>query len=898
MDAQDLSVPIIAPVETATFILEETSAPEMNYSWEWQANLMSLPDHIRNIALVGNLHHGKTSFLDVLVNETHILPIRDRSKQDEQLRYTDTHILERERGISIKVAPMSLVLKNSTGKSYLFNIMDSPGHSNFLDEVSVAARYADGFAIVIDVLEGLLTSTELIIEHAVKENLPIILIVNKIDRLVLELKLPPTEAFYKIRYTIDQVNNFIDKISPFKNKIYPPLSPVNGNVIFSSSLLNFMFSLHTFALKYKEKTPELDVEAFSKRLWGDIFYNKSSRKFSRKPLEKGAKRTFEHYILEPLYKILTHTMEENRNDLEITLAKLNISLKPSTYKLDVKPLLQIVCSQFFGDSSAFVNAVLKYIPAPSEGGTSRLLARHYSGPKTGKEVQSIEACDPKGPLVVHVAKLFDTPNASGFCALGRVLSGTLHKNTTVSVLGETYSSYDFEDMQDCVISDLWIYQSRYKVAVDGVPAGNWALIGGVDSSIVKAATIFLSGQLSEEEMHIFRPIKYIGQPVLKVAVEPYNPSELPKMLSGLRNINKSYGIVQTKAEESGEHVIIGTGELYMDCVLHDLRVLYADIQIKVSDPVARFAETCLEKSVITAYTETPNKHNKLTVIAEPLEPEIANDIEREVVDLSSEKWTTRKVAKFFQEKYGWDVMSGLSIWSFGPEVAKPNILQDDTLSDEVDKKAMKAIRESVKQGFQWAVRDGPLCDEPIRNVRFKIIEASLSENPSQRNSSQIISTARRACYTAFLLASPRLMEPIYLFEIIVPYNVVSIIRPLVENRRGHVDTEKPIPGTPLKIIYGDVPVIDGVGFETDIRVASRGKAFITSLIFDKWSIVPGDPLDKDQKVLPLEVASPSAMAREFVIKTRRRKGLSDEPTIAKYLDESLLESLRESGWLE
>lgn len=860
---------------------------------------MNLPDHIRNVALVGNIHHGKTSFLDLLINETHVLPVRDRSKQNEQLRYTDTHVLEQERGVTIKVSPMSLVLKNSKGKSFLVNVMDTPGHSNFLDEVSVASRYVDGFVLVVDVLEGLLTSTEQIISHAIREGLPLILVVNKIDRLILELKLPPNEAFYKIRYCIDQVNNFINKVSPFKNGKYSPLSPITGNVVFASSTCNFMFSLYTFALKYKENSPEIDAKAFAKRLWGDIFYNRVTRKFTKNHQAKDSKRSFEHFILEPLYKIFTHTLEEEKEGLEETLAKLNISLKPATYRLDVKPLLQTICSLFFGDSSAFVNALCEHIPAPSQGGSSRIVQNYYTGPKDGIEIEAMEKSDSEGPLVVHIAKLISTPNASGFYALGRVMSGTLNKGVPVSVLGENYSSYDTEDMQECVVSDLWIYQSRYKVPVDGVPAGNWALIGGVDPSIVKVATIFMTNQFPEEGMHIFSPIKYIGQPVFKVAVEPFNPSELPKLLDGLRNIRKSYSVVQTKAEESGEHVIIGTGELYMDCILYDLRNLHTNIQIKVSDPVAKFAETCLETSAIRAYTETPNKHNKITVIAEPLDPDIAADIEKGIVQMAGANgWTSKKVAKFFQEKYNWDAMSALSIWDFGPESAKENILQDDTLPDEVDKKAMKAIRESVKQGFKWAMRDGPLCDEPILNVKFKIIEAELSEDPSQRNSSQIISTARRACYSAFLLASPRLMEPLYFFEIIVNYDSVNFIKSIVDRRRGHVDMDKPISGTPLRIITGDIPVIDSVGFETDIRVVTQGSAFISALVFYKWSIVPGDPLDKSQIFRPLEVSPTFAMAREFVVKTRRRKGLSDEPTITKYLDESLLESLKETGLLD
>lgn len=95
--------------------------------------------------------------------------------------------------------------------------------------------------------------------------------------------------------------------------------------------------------------------------------------------------------------------------------------------------------------------------------------------------------------------------------------------------------------------------------------------------------------------------------VLKIAIEPIAPSELPKMLSGLRSINKSYPLAVTKVEESGEHVLIGTGELYLDCVMHDLRKLFSEIEIKVSDPVTKFSETVLETSALKCYADTPNK---------------------------------------------------------------------------------------------------------------------------------------------------------------------------------------------------------------------------------------------------------------------------------------------------
>jgi U5 small nuclear ribonucleoprotein component len=104
---------------------------------------------------------------------------------------------------------MSLVLQNSKGKSSLVNIIDTPGHVNFVDEVASITRLVDGVVIVVDVVEGVMHGTEAAIRHALQENLKIVLVVNKMDRLLLELRLPPSEAFFKIKHTIEEVNSFI-----------------------------------------------------------------------------------------------------------------------------------------------------------------------------------------------------------------------------------------------------------------------------------------------------------------------------------------------------------------------------------------------------------------------------------------------------------------------------------------------------------------------------------------------------------------------------------------------------------------------------------------------------------------------------------------------------------------
>ena len=114
-------------------------------------------------------------------------------------------------------------------------------------------------------------------------------------------------------------------------------------------------------------------------------------------------------------------------------------------------------------------------------------------------------------------------------------------------------------------------------------------------------------------------------------------------------------------------------------------------------------------------------------------------------------WNKKRIGEFFQTKYEWDLLAARSIWAFGPDIRGPNILVDDTLPSEVilnaensavliedfilikinqicfnfefvqvDKSLLSTVKDSIVQGFQWGTREGPLCDEPIRNVKFKV----------------------------------------------------------------------------------------------------------------------------------------------------------------------------------
>lgn len=134
-----------------------------------------------------------------------------------------------------------------------------------------------------------------------------------------------------------------------------------------------------------------------------------------------------------------------------------------------------------------------------------------------------------------------------------------------------------------------------------------------------------------------------------------------------------------------------------------------------------------------------------------------------------------------------------------------------------------------------------------------------------------------------LTATPRLMEPVYYVEIQTPGEHIAAIYEVLARRRGHVIQDNPKPGSPLYTVKAYIPVIDANGFETDLRTHTQGAAFCLQL-FDHWSIVPGDPTDKSIKLRPLEPSPAPHLARDFVLKTRRRKGLPDDLGVGKFFE--------------
>jgi len=164
------------------------------------SELQKNPKNVRNICILAHVDHGKTTIADALVASNGIISQRMAGK----LRYMDSREDEQLRGITMKSSAISLLFAKGE-EEYIVNLIDSPGHVDFSSEVSTAVRLCDGAIVVVDVVEGVCPQTHVVLRQAWLENIRPCLVLNKIDRLITELKYSPTEAHFHLQQILEKV---------------------------------------------------------------------------------------------------------------------------------------------------------------------------------------------------------------------------------------------------------------------------------------------------------------------------------------------------------------------------------------------------------------------------------------------------------------------------------------------------------------------------------------------------------------------------------------------------------------------------------------------------------------------------------------------------------------------
>jgi len=839
----------------------------VNFTVDQIRAIMDKKRNIRNMSVIAHVDHGKSTLTDSLVSKAGIIA----GAKAGEARFTDTRKDEQERAITIKSTAITMyyelsepdmewIKQEKDGNGFLINLIDSPGHVDFSSEVTAALRVTDGALVVVDCVSGVCVQTETVLRQAISERIKPIVFMNKMDRALLELQLDEESLYKTFERIVENINVIIatynDEDGPMGNI---QVSPDNGTVGFGSGLHGWAFSLKQFATMYASKFG-IDVQKLMKRLWGDHCFNPKTNKWS-KSMKDGFIRGFCMFVLTPIYKVTQAIMNEDNEAIDKLVIKTGVSLKPEERGKVGKQLLKTFMRIWLPAGDTLLEMITIHLPSPVTAQRYRgeLL---YEGPQDDEVAVAIKNCNPDGPLCMYVSKMVPTTDKGRFYAFGRVFAGKVATGQKVRIMGPNFVPGKKEDLYVKPIQRTILMMGRYIEAIEDVPCGNICGLVGVDQYLVKTGTLSTSATA-----HNMKQMKFSVSPVVRVAVEAKNPSDLPKLVEGLKRLSKSDPMVQCIIEESGEHIVAGAGELHLEICLKDLEEDHAGIPLKKSDPVVSYRETVTEESDRMCLSKSPNKHNRLFMKARPLQEGLPKDID-EGIDECNPRTDPKIRGRYLADKYDWDINNARKIWAFGPNVNGPNLLVDCTRAVQY----LNEIKDSVVAGFQWASKEGVLCEENMRGCRFDLYDVALHADAIHRGGGQIIPTARRVLYACQLTAKPKLLEPVFLVDIQCPENAVGGIYGVLNKRRGHVFEEFQQPGTPLFQVKAYLPVNESFGFTSALRANTGGQAF-PQCVFDHWQELPGDYEDPNSK--PMQV----------VLGTRKRKGLKDEvPPLDKFYD--------------
>ncbi|KAM6035120.1 LOW QUALITY PROTEIN: elongation factor 2-like [Theristicus caerulescens] len=393
-------------IQTITGFLFFSSPIQVNFTVDQIRAIMDKKSNIRNMSVIAHVDHGKSTLTDSWVLKAGIIA----SARAGETQFTDTQKDEQERCITIKSTAISMYYELSDndlafikqcrdGSGFLINLIDSPGHVDFSSEVTAALCVTDGALVVVDCVSGVCVQTETVLRQAIAERIKPVLMINKMDRALLELQLKPEELYQTFQRIVENVNVIIStygegETGPMGNIMIDPVIGIG----FGSGLRGWVFTLKLFAEMYVTKfaakgenaqLPPVEhskkVEDMMKKLWGDqksgyssssnwmgknkhLYFDPAIGKFSKSatsPDGKKLPRTFCRLVLDPIFKIFDAIMNFKKEEVAKLIEQLDIKLDVEDQDEEGKPLLKAVMRHWLPAGAALLQMITIHLPSPA-----------------------------------------------------------------------------------------------------------------------------------------------------------------------------------------------------------------------------------------------------------------------------------------------------------------------------------------------------------------------------------------------------------------------------------------------------------------------------------------------------------------------------------------------------
>jgi elongation factor 2 len=334
------------------------------------------------MSVIAHVDHGKSTLTDSLIAKAGIIA----GEAAGDARTTDTRKDEQERGITIKSTGVSLffesdILVEGEMKGYLINLIDSPGHVDFSSEVTAALRVTDGALVVVDYVEGVSVQTETVLRQALAEKIKPVLMINKIDRGILELQVDGETMYNKFQRVIENVNVIISTYECEDMGEAQQIDPKLGTAAMGSALFGWAFTLTKFAKVYSKKFG-IARDKMMEKLWGDNFFDAKAKKWkNHDKADDGGniKRAFVSFMMEPVIRLCRATMNGEMEKVDKMLGNLEITLKSDERQLQGKHLMKNVFQKWINAAEALLEMIILKLPSPVKAQKYRA-AYLYEGP--------------------------------------------------------------------------------------------------------------------------------------------------------------------------------------------------------------------------------------------------------------------------------------------------------------------------------------------------------------------------------------------------------------------------------------------------------------------------------------------------------------------------------------